>query len=157
MELSPWIADLDLKLVVETKYDRPAKAEERPHASEMPACIFTEGVTLLTWNLEIKMRSNMMLTANLIELMISGTLGLSNARVEVLTAYSIAELNAEKAAMRTHVTLADRTSTGTNLCVKVDAPATKPILMISPGWTEKGSGCGSAAGALGRCGSSRLL
>jgi hypothetical protein len=63
--------------------------------------MLTVGVMLPTWNLEMKIKSSMMLMANLTELITSGTSGLSKARVDVLTAYSTAELNAEKAEMRT--------------------------------------------------------
>ena len=83
------------------KYIRPANADARLQASDMPACMLTVGVTLWTWNLEMRIRSRMMLTANLVELMIRGTSGLSNARVDVLTEYSIAELKHENAEIRT--------------------------------------------------------
>lgn len=49
----------------------------------------------------MRIRSRMMLIANFVELMTRGTSGLSKARVDVLTEYSTAELNAEKAEMRT--------------------------------------------------------
>ena len=84
------------------------------------------------WNLEMMIKSRMMLTTNLTELMISGTSGLSSARVEALTAYSTAELNAENAEIRTYVTLTSLTSTGTKPFANVEAPATKPMLIIRP-------------------------
>ena len=132
LDVSPWTGDLELTLVVYTKYASPAKAEVRLQASEIPACMFTVGVMLPTWNLEMMIKSRMILTANLTELMISGTSGLSSARVDVEIAYSTAELNAENAEMRIYVTLTSLTSTGTKPCAKVEAPATNPILMTSP-------------------------
>lgn len=64
-------------------------------------------MTPLTWTFEIRMRSSMMLTANLIELITRRTSGLSNVLIELLTAVSIAELSAEKELMRTYVRLED--------------------------------------------------
>ena len=78
------------------------------------------------------MRSRMMLTANLVELMINGTSGLSNARVDVLTAYSTAEPNAENADMRMYLMLADLTSMGTKPSANVDAPDMNAILRMRP-------------------------
>lgn len=49
-----------------------------------------------------------------------------------MTAYSIAELKVENAAMRTYVNLAPLTSIGINPSAKFDAPAKKPMLMIRP-------------------------
>ena len=64
-------------------------------------------MTPLTWTFEIRMRSSIMLTANLIELITRRTSGLSNVLIELLTAVSIAELSAEKELMRTYVRLED--------------------------------------------------
>ena len=61
----------------------------------------------------MKIISRTMLTANLIELMTSGTSVLSKARVDAATAVSMVDDKAEKADMRTYVIEACLTSAGT--------------------------------------------
>lgn len=61
-------------------------------ASLIEACLLTEGLRVPTRNLEMTSRSSKMLTANLMELIISGTSGLSKDLVALATAVSIAEL-----------------------------------------------------------------
>jgi hypothetical protein len=70
----------------------------------------------------------MIFTKTLMELITSGTSGLSSARVALETATSIAELRAEKALMRIYITLASRTSWGTKVDENCWAAPTKMIL-----------------------------
>lgn len=104
----------------------------RSQLRRIAACILTSGTQPPTWNLEINKRSNAIFTVNLIELITSGTSGLSRARVAFDTATSMAELKAEKALIRTYVMLASRISWGTNASVNLFAAATNAILMTNP-------------------------
>jgi hypothetical protein len=90
------------------------------------------GVQFPTWNLDIIRKSRIIFTINLIELITSGTSGLSSARVAFETATSTAELKAEKALMRIYVILASRTSCGTKADENCRAAPTKMILINSP-------------------------
>lgn len=101
-------------------------------ASRIHACSFTDGLAFPTWNLEISNRSRMMLIANLMELIKSGTLGLSKALVHADTEVSKAELSAEKALIRTYFKLAARTSIGTNESANLPAAARKMMLSSVP-------------------------
>jgi hypothetical protein len=77
-------------------------------------------------------KSRMIFTKTLMELITSGTSGLSSARVALETATSIAELRAEKALMRIYIILASRTSCGTKVDENCWAAPTKMILINSP-------------------------
>ena len=88
-------------VVVITKYNTPAPAAQRSHASRIAACVFTDGVYDPTWKVEISNRSKTILIKNFTPLITSGTSGLSSALVALATAVSIAELNATKALNRT--------------------------------------------------------
>lgn len=74
----------------------------------------------------------MILITVLTTLIVKGTSGLSKARVDVETAVSIAELNAEKALIRIYVTLKDLVSAGMNPLANVGAPKRKPRLITKP-------------------------
>lgn len=75
----------------------------------------TVGFDWLTWNLEIMSRSKSILIINLLELMINGTSGLSNARADEDKAASTAEVKNWTEDSRTYVTEECRTSAGTNV------------------------------------------
>ena len=114
------------------KYTRPAIAATRLQTSCIVPCIFTVGVKLPTWNLEIMRKSRMMLTANLMLLIASGILGLSKALVAVDTAVSIVPAKTVNDVIRTYVRLTSLISSGTNPLAKDSAAATKMILSIKP-------------------------
>ena len=67
-----------------------------------------------TWNFKMTSKSSKVLTANLTELIISGTSGLSKDLVALDTAVSIAELRHWKELRRMYVKLALRVPAGTN-------------------------------------------
>ncbi len=122
----------DRTVVPYTKYITPTKAEDKSQASLIDACALIEGFQVPTWNFEMMRRSSMMLTANLTELMISGTSGLSSDLVALDTAVSIAELRHWKELKRTYIKLALRVPAGTNPSAKVAADETKMMLSSNP-------------------------
>ena len=101
-------------------------------ASLIEACVLTEGFRVPTWNFEMTSRSSKILTANLTELIISGTSGLSKDLVALDTAVSIAELRHWKALRRMYVKLALRVPAGTNPLANVEAEETKMMLSSNP-------------------------
>lgn len=86
------LASILRRAIINTKYDKPARAERQSQASRMMAWWMTVGVEWPTRNLEIISRSNSILIMNLLELITNGTSGLSNARVDEDKAASSAEV-----------------------------------------------------------------
>lgn len=121
-----------LMLVKVKKYNRPEAAATISQLRRIPACMLISAVQLPTWNLEMISRSRAIFTITLTELIRRGTSGLSKALVAFEIATSIAELNAEKALIRTYVTLDFWTSCGTNVAENAFAALANTILMMSP-------------------------
>ena len=121
-----------LMLVKVKKYNRPETAANISQLRRIPACMLISAAQLPTWNLDMISRSRAIFTLTLTELIRRGTPGISKALVALETATSIAELNAEKALIRTYMTLGFRTSCGTNFAENAFAALANTILMMTP-------------------------
>lgn len=119
-------------LIEMEKYNSPETAATISQLRRIPACMLMSGVQPPTWNLEMIVRSRIIFTTTLTELIRRGTSGLSRALVALETATSRAELKAEKALIRTYVRLASWTACGTKVAENSFAALANIILMIVP-------------------------
>lgn len=85
-----------------------------------------------TWTFEMISKSSMMLMMKLVELINSGTSGLSKARVQSDTATCIAEDNAETDDIWTYLMEAALTWAGTNAAASWFEAAMKTTVIMAP-------------------------
>lgn len=107
-------------------------AAPKSHAVRIPACKLSVGLYLLTRKDDKKSKSRTIFAANLTELNMSGTSGLSNALVDAAVAASIALLRAERLLILTYVKLCQRISRGTKLLAKNCEHPRKMAVMARP-------------------------